>query len=396
MRRILVFTGTRAEYGLLRNLIRGLAQRAEVNILASGAHISGKYGKTISEIEKDGLVPVLTADIGLEDNTPVGICSSMGCALAAFGPLMQQFSPDILVLLGDRYEAFCAASAAAILRIPVAHLHGGEITEGAIDNSLRHAITKLSHLHFTSCAVHRNRVIQMGEEPDRVWDVGSPGIENLSLVPVHEEEAVREYLGLTQDAPYLLATWHPVTLEAGNAAEEAKIILEVAGAVKDLHIVFTGANADAGGDAVNEYLKKQASGNENIHFFMSLGAEHYINAARYSMGVIGNSSSGIVEIPGLGIPVLDIGNRQKGRDRPESVLHADLSKEKIAAGIRQLLSPEARDRARRMASALRRRNTSKEIADILLEIPLDGLISKSFYDFQSGSRLNKVGNADGR
>lgn len=379
-RRLMVFTGTRAEYGLLRNLIKNLAAQSDLGILASGAHLSDSYGKTIGEIEQDGFAPVWTVDMALADNSPVGVCASMGRGFASFAPVLRAFQPHVLILLGDRYEAFCAAAVASILRIPIAHLHGGEITEGAVDDCFRHAITKLSHLHFTSSPAHRNRVIQMGEQPEHVWDVGAPGVENTLLAPVYAESAVREYLRLAPGQPYLVATWHPETVEESDPVLALKVILEALSQRQELVTVFTGANADAGGERINSYLAREAAQNRKIRFFLSLGTQRYLNATRYSCGVIGNSSSGILEVPALGIPVLDIGKRQMGRECPRSVRHVPLSSPEIQEGLTSLLSPKTKEEALWLAKELKQRAPARDIAEILLNYPLEGLLRKKFHN----------------
>lgn len=375
-RRFLVFTGTRAEYGLLRNVIRLLAEKSDTSLLVSGAHLDEKYGRTLAEIEKDGFAPVIKAEINLRDNSPVGVCASMGTALGKFAAVMEGYRPDLLIVLGDRYEALCAATSAAMLRIPIAHIHGGEITEGAIDDSLRHAITKLSHLHFTACEKYRKRVIQLGEEPERVWDVGALGVENACLLPVYPEDMVRKYLKIPAEIPYIVATYHPVTLENGDPLAEIATLCEILAARKDLVTVFTGANADAGGDAINNFLIEHVKENKNSRFFMSLGAERYINAARYSRGVVGNSSSGVCEIPGLGVPSLDIGNRQKGRERPASVIHVAFLEPEIARGLEDMLASQKSDHEKMLSQP----NTAQNIVHTLLDYPLGNLSLKPFYD----------------
>lgn len=382
-RRILVFTGSRAEYGLLRNVIRLLSENehVELHLLVSGTHLSQKYGGTIREIQQDKFAPIHTVDMELDKNDPVGVCFSMGKALSGYADTMHQLSPDILLILGDRYETFCAAAAASILRIPIAHLFGGEATEGAVDDVLRHAMTKMSHLHFTACERYRHRVIQMGEAPDRVWCVGSLGVENVHLLPVLPEKDVRDYLNLPQDMPYIVATYHPVTLEREKAVHEVEMLLKVLSARPDIATVFTGSNADAGGQEINELLQKYVASHPNFRFFMSLGVERYINTVRYSKGVLGNSSSGVGEVPSLGVPVLDIGNRQKGRERADSVFHADLDEDKVSVALNTLLQPESQRLARYALNPLDKPHTAQRIADTVANFPLQGLLMKSFFEY---------------
>jgi len=385
-RRIVFFTGTRAEYGLMRGILTCLAKKeyVEAHILTSGTHLAAQYGATADEIAKDGLAPSHTVDIGLEDNSPTGICRSMGQALDGYGHILAVLDPALLVVLGDRYESFCAVAAASVLRLPVAHLYGGETTQGAIDEALRHAMTKMSHLHFTACERYRRRVVQMGEDPARVWCVGSTGVENVHRLPVFTEAEVRGYLGIPSETPYVIATYHPVTLEEGNAAEETGMIADALAAREGLYQIFTGANADAGGLAVNEYLRQRAENDPRLRFFLSLGTERYINAIRYSSGVVGNSSSGIGEVPSLEIPVLDIGDRQKGRERSAGVLHCPAAPHAVRNALDTLFSPEFREIARTAVNPLDKPGTSATIADIIADYPLEGILKKKFNDIDSG------------
>lgn len=385
-RRILVFTGSRAEYGLFRNVLRILAKNEQVDLflLVSGTHLSSQYGRTLEEIERDNFAPVYAVDIDLNRNDSVGVCHSMGKSLAGYADAMQKIAPHLLLVLGDRYETFCAAASASMLRIPIAHLFGGEVTAGAIDDVLRHAITKMSHLHFTACDRYRHRVIQMGESPERVWCVGSLGVENVHLLPVLSEDIVRSYLNISEDRPYIMATYHPVTLEREQAIQEVEMLLKILSAHTELTTVFTGANADAGGLEVNAFLQTYGNSHPNFRFFVSLGVERYINAVRYSKGVFGNSSSGIGEVPSLGVPVLDIGNRQKGRERAASVLHADLNEKEITAALDTMLELQSQQRARTTPNPLDKPHTAQNIADIVANYPLNGLLSKTFFECYSG------------
>lgn len=382
IRRITVFTGTRAEYGLLRRLIATLAddKSVDLSLLVSGTHLSEAYGGTMEEIKQDNFAPVYPVDIALTDNTPSGICHSMGLAVSGYARILETLSPDLLVVLGDRYESFCAVAAAAVLCCPVAHLGGGEISQGAIDELFRHAMTKMSHLHFVASETNRRRVIQMGEDPDRVWNVGSGGIENIRTLPILPEEEVRGYLDVPQGVPYILLTFHPATLVDGDPEEQLKMILEVLASQQDIVAVFTGANADSAGEAINHLLMEQAKNNQRVKFFMSLGVLKYLNAARYAVAVAGNSSSGLVEIPTLGTPVLDIGDRQKGRDRLAPVLHCDMTPSDLQEGFKKLLTPGVRPRAEDLNNPYDMPGTSDRIANVVATYPLDGILQKRFYD----------------
>lgn len=381
-RKIAVFTGTRAEYGLLRGVVSELTAREgiDLKLVVSGSHLGKEYGDTIGEIRADNLAQTEIIDIGLEDNSPQGIAAATGRGVTLYGNFLQSWQPDLLLILGDRYEAFAAAAAASLTRTPIAHLYGGEITEGAIDDSLRHAITKLSHLHFTSCDKYRQRVIQMGEVPDQVWTVGSLGVENTLKLPQPNAEETRAMLGLPENARYIIATWHPVTLGAGDGTHELRIILDALAQHSNLYCVFTGANADAGGRAINSLLQMEASRNDHLRYFASLGVKRYIQAVRGAVAVLGNSSSAIIELPGLGIPILDIGDRQKGRERPDGVCHCEADAASIAAGLRRIFSPEFANVAAMAKNPLHKPQTAKTIADTIAAFPLEKLQRKHFHD----------------
>ncbi len=381
-RRILIFTGTRAEYGLLRNVLRHLVKQdgIDAHLLVSGSHLSSVFGGTRDEIEKDGLAPVYAVDIGLGEDSPVSVCRSMGLAMERYGEALTRLRPDLLMVLGDRYEALCAVAAAAVLRVPVAHLYGGESTQGAVDEYFRHAMTKMSHLHFTSCEIYRRRIIRMGEEPDKVWNVGSLGVENARSLPELSEREVRTYLGVPADIPYVVATYHPATQEGEAPEAQLTQVLEALGAWPDLHVVFTGANADAGGARLNTLLSNWAEGNPCGHFFLSLGVERYLNAARYAVGVVGNSSSGVLEIPSLGVPVLDIGSRQEGRERSRAVLHCQPEREDMEKALERLFSPDAREAARREPNPYEQTGTARNIANIVSEFNVSDILKKKFFD----------------
>ncbi|MDM8214595.1 UDP-N-acetylglucosamine 2-epimerase [Desulfovibrio piger] len=381
-RRILFFTGTRAEYGLLKSVIRRVAERHDAcpELLVSGSHLSASFGSTIQEIEKDAPAPLHNVDICLNDDSPKGVCNSMGLALSRYGAALEDLHPDLLVVLGDRYEAFCAVAAAAVQRIPVAHLHGGETTQGAVDEYFRHAMTKMSHLHFASCEFYRQRIIRMGEAPERVWNVGALGVENIRTIPVLPEQDVRAFLGLPAGVPYIVGTYHPVTLHAHAPEDQLSRIFKSLESFPDLHVVFTGANADAGGSHINTLLSQWADSSARAHFFLSLGVERYLNAVRYAAGVIGNSSSGILEIPSLGIPVLDIGSRQQGRERSRAVIHCEPEEAELLQALRLLLSSETRERARQEPNPYDQPNTADIIAEKIASYDLQGILIKRFYD----------------
>ena len=376
---IAVFSGTRAEYGLLRPLLLKLKKKdCTLKIIASGTHLSEAHGHTLEEIRNDGFSPICV-DMQLGGDT--SLCRSMGLVLEGAGKVFEACPPDLLVVLGDRYETFCAVAAATIKGIPIAHIHGGETTIGAIDEAFRHSITKMSHLHFTSCEPYRQRVMQLGENPERVWNVGALGVENALTLHLPDEEALRRSVGLSP-GPYILCTFHPVTLEPGQETAQLQSLLNALDALPSYSIIFTGANADVGGNAINALLRAWASAQEGrVKLVSSLGVVRYLAAAKYAACVVGNSSSGILEVPSLGTPVLDIGNRQLGRIRSQAALSCEASEEAISAGLRMALSQEYRKKAQTALNPYQGENTSSRIVDILLHYPLQGILKKIFYDY---------------
>lgn len=371
--KICVFTGTRAEYGLLRPVVSKLRTcGTDVFWLVSGSHLSDSYGHTLHEIEVDALAPCVCADITLTDNSPAGVCDSMGRAMSMYGNILAEQQPDILLALGDRYEAFCAVAVAVVQHVPVAHLYGGETTLGAIDEFFRNAMTTMSQLHFTSCEAYRHKVIQLGAEPSKAWNVGSLGVENALHIPVLPVGEVRVYLGIPEGADWIIATWHPETMSENDPVDQVAILANALEALAPLHIVFTGANADTGGKAVNDWLLHWAEKSPRRHFFLSLGVERYLNAARYAKAVVGNSSSGIIEIPSLQVPVLDIGDRQKGRERSHAVMHAECRQDSIASTLELLLSQKTLDTALRETNPYDKPATAQAIANLVTRYVMEG------------------------
>lgn len=380
MRHVCIFTGTRAEYGLLRPVLYALRERCVLQLVASGTHVSRAHGYTLDEITTDGFTPDACVDLRLGKGATGDVCASMGHALAGIGATLERLAPDVLVVLGDRYEALAAAIAAQILGVPVAHIHGGERTEGAMDEAFRHAITKMAHLHFTACAVYRQRVIQLGENPERVWNVGALGVENVLSLPPLSEAAIRQHLRLALDQPYLLCTFHPVTLEAESGMAQLDALLEALDDLPQHAVIFTGANADPQGQRINARLADKAAQQEGrFRFFHSLGVERYISAARYAACVAGNSSSGVIEVPSLGTPVLDVGERQRGRERSSAVLWCPPDRDSILRALRLALTPEHARLAASAANPYYQPDTAATIVQHLLTEPLGGIRKKAFY-----------------
>lgn len=385
MRKICVVTGTRAEYGLLCRLM-GLIQESsdtQLQVIATNMHLSPKYGNTYQEIEKDGFtidckIPII--DENAEDNA-VTTVKSMATALSGFAEAYNTLKPDMVVVLGDRYEILAAATAALIERIPIAHLHGGEVTEGAYDDAIRHSITKMSHLHFTSTEEYRKRVIQLGEQPDRVFYVGAPGVENIKKFPLLSKEEVEESVNFKLDENTILVTYHPVTLGEHTAEKDIKEFMGALEERKNLRVFFTMPNSDTGSqsivDAINEFVANNA---DRAIAYKSLGIKRYLSVMKYAGAVVGNSSSGLLEVPSFGIPTLNIGDRQKGRMAADSVYNCETDKESILEGLDVIMSPAFKKKAAETHNPYEKDNTSEEIYKVISTYPLEELKQKHFYD----------------
>lgn len=383
MRKICIFTSTRAEWGLLRGvaeLIRD-ADSLQLQLLASGSHLTEQHGMTVREIEADGFVVNARVDILKFDDSPVGICKTMGLALSGYGEALEQLSPDILVLLGDRYESFCAAAVAQILRIPVAHIHGGETTEGAVDEAFRHSITKMAQLHFASCEEYRNRIIQLGEDPDRVFNVGALGLENIRKISLMDREELEASTGFLLDAPFFLITFHPVTLEKATAGTQFDELLAALEQFTEHKVLFTKANADTDGQVINEKIDAYAAVHpKRCLAVASLGLRRYLSAMKICDAVVGNSSSGILETPAFGVPTVNIGDRQKGRIRTPSIIDCEPDCGSIISAIQKALNPQFRAGLENLKHPCEKENTACSIVNILETTRLDDLLKKSFYD----------------
>jgi GDP/UDP-N,N'-diacetylbacillosamine 2-epimerase (hydrolysing) len=323
MTKICIVTATRAEYGLLRPLMLAFAdyEGVDLRIVVTGAHLCREFGYTYQEIEDDGFVIDEKIDMLLSADSPSGISKSMGLALMGFSDYFKRVQPELLIILGDRYESLSVAIAAMNEHIPIAHLYGGETTEGAIDEGIRHAITKLSLLHFTSAEVYRKRVIQMGESPDRVFNVGALGIENILKEPLYTRDQLSHNLNFDLSKPFALVTFHPVTLELNTSEEQVTELLRAIDEISDMNFIFTKANADANGQVINEMIEAFCLVREHAVVYSSLGLKRYLSALKYCEVVVGNSSSGLIEAPSFKVPTVNIGDRQKGRLQSESVLN---------------------------------------------------------------------------
>lgn len=385
---ISVLTATRAEYGLLKPIIKKLQSVAafDVRLVATGAHLSPAFGLTYKEIERDGIEIDAKLEILLGSDTPSATSKAMGLAMISFADYFDTLRPDMLVVLGDRYETLAVCCAAMNQRIPIAHLYGGETTQGAVDEAIRHAITKLSYLHFTSTEEYRRRVIQLGEQPDRVFSVGAIGIENIlneSYMSKAELEAVIDF---KLDKPYAMVTFHPVTLEANKALEQIKALLAVVKKQKNMRFIFTKANADENGLVINRTIERFVKDNDHAVVFSSLGVKKYLSALKYCTMVIGNSSSGLIEAPSFGIPTVNIGDRQKGRLQATSVINCGTSAQEIEKAILRALSDEVRNEAKYTVNPYGDGKTSSKIIETIENCLMNDEIQimKKFFDCMEG------------
>jgi GDP/UDP-N,N'-diacetylbacillosamine 2-epimerase (hydrolysing) len=383
---ISILTATRAEYGLLKPLINRLnnVDEFEVRVVVTGAHLSPEFDLTYKEIEKDGIVVDEKIEMLLSADTTTSISKSMGLAMISFADYFERVQPDLLVVLGDRYETLAVCTVAMNQRIPVAHLYGGETTEGAIDESIRHAITKMSYLHFTSTSVYKNRVIQLGEQPERVFDVGALGVENIVTQQLLSKKELEESLNFKLTRPYALVTFHPVTLENNQSEEQFQELLNVVSNHKDIDFIFTKANADANGRIINNMIDSYISENSNAVAYTSLGMIRYLSALKYCNFVIGNSSSGLLEAPSFRIPTINIGDRQKGRIHPTSVINCEPTKNSIESAINLALSEKFIQLASEIENPYGNGQTSEKIVDVIKEFILTNKIDlkKKFFDLE--------------
>ena len=315
MRKICIITGTRADYGLLRWVIQGIKDDPELTlqIIATGMHLSPEFGLTYQAIEQDGFQIDRKVEMLTSSDTAVGIAKSMGLGLIGFADALHELQPDLIVVLGDRFEIFAAVSAALVARIPVAHLHGGEATEGLIDEAIRHAITKMSHLHFVATEAYRQRVIQLGEQPDHVFLVGGLGIDNIKRLPLLDRATLEASLDFKLGYKNLLITFHPVTLETATAASQMEELLAALAELKDTQLIFTLPNADTDGRALIKMVEQFVVQHPNARAYTSLGQLRYLSCIAQVDGVVGNSSSGLAEVPSFKKGTINIGDRQRGR-----------------------------------------------------------------------------------
>ncbi len=384
-KKICVVTGGRAEYGLLYPLLQKIKAKKsfDLSVVATGMHLEKAFGLTYREIEKDGFKIREKVSLRLVDDSPAGILRSMGLALAGFGEALKRIKPDLVLVLGDRFEIFCAATAAHVSRIPLVHIHGGESTEGAFDDAFRHAITKMSIIHFTSAKKYRNRVIQLGEDPRRVFNVGALGLDNIKQLPLLDKKKVEDKFRFKFKKHNLLVTYHPVTLENDRQGKGFAELLKVLDRRPDTLLIFTKANADTNGRVINRMIDDYVNRNaDKAVAFAALGRVGYLSTMKYVEAVVGNSSSGIIEASSFKIGTINIGDRQKGRIQADSVINCGTTAAEITDAFRKLYSPEFQKKLNAVRSPYGDGKTADRMVQVLESIPLKGLLKKSFHDLR--------------
>ena len=383
MRKICVITGTRAEYGLLYWLMKEIQQELslELQLVVTGMHLSPEFGLTWKQIEADGFSISRKVEMLLSSDTPVGLSKAMGLGMIGFADLFEELKPDVVLVLGDRFEIFAAVSAAMIACIPIAHLHGGEATEGVIDEPIRHSITKMSHLHFTAAEEYKNRVIQMGEQPDRVFNYGGMGVDVIRKIKLLSREEFEKSIEFKLAKRNLLVTFHPVTLENNTAAEQFQNLLTALDELEDTNIILTKPNADTDGRIIIKMIDDYASANSHKAIsFVSMGQLRYLSALQYIDGVVGNSSSGLAEAPSFKIGTLDIGDRQKGRIKSSSVIDCEPTLDSIRNGVRMLYSKEFQENLPQAKKPYGEGGASRKIMETLRDFDLTNILKKEFHN----------------
>jgi GDP/UDP-N,N'-diacetylbacillosamine 2-epimerase (hydrolysing) len=386
-RKICVITGTRAEYGLLRWVMQGIKDDPELTlqVIATGMHLSPEFGLTYQAIERDGFQIDRKVEMLTSSDTATGIAKSMGLGMIGFADALHTLQPDLIVVLGDRFEIFSAVSAALVACIPVAHMHGGETTEGAFDEAIRHAITKMSQLHFVAAEIYRQRVIQLGEQPSRVFLVGGLGIDNIRNLQLLTRPALEASLDFKLGNKSLLITFHPVTLEASSSTNQMQELLAVLDKLEDTQLIFTLPNADTNSRKLIEMVHHFVNNHSQSRAFTSLGQLRYLSLIAQVDGVLGNSSSGLTEVPSFKKGTINIGDRQSGRLQADSVINCEPTQTSIARALTRLYSPDFQKSLAKIVNPYGEGGASVKVVNILKNHPLDDVVKKHFYDLPISS-----------
>ncbi len=383
IRKIAIVTGSRAEYGLLYWLMKEIVAdpELELQIIVTGTHLSPEFGFSYKRIEEDGFIINEKLEILLSSDTATGMAKSLGLGIIGFADAFQRLQPDMLVILGDRYEIMAAALDAMMLCIPIAHISGGESTEGVVDEAIRHSITKMAQLHFVAAEIYRKRVIQLGEEPDRVFNYGDPGLDNIQKIQLLSRDELEKQINFKFGELNFLVAYHPVTLEANSMEDQTRELLAALDSYPEAHIIMTGSNADTGGRTISHLMEEYARDRgDRVFFTSSLGQLRYLTAMKHCQILIGNSSSGIVEAPALKTASINIGDRQKGRLKAYSIIDCQETRRHITNAIDKALSAEFQEQLAGVQSLYGDCNASVRIKEELKHVNLSGILRKKFYD----------------
>ena len=382
MKKICVLTGGRPDYGLLREAMFRIVESDELQLqlIATGMHLSAEFGDTKDQILEDGFCLDWEVESVLGSDTPSGVTKSIGLGIIGFSDAIRTLQPDCVLVLGDRYEIFSGVVASMVAGVPVAHIHGGEITQGAIDENIRHAITKMSHLHFVATEVYRNRVIQLGEQPDRVYTVGALGIDGITRLKLLDWQGLTAQLGLQDCKKNVLVTFHPETIKYGVSVIHFEEVLGALNELENTQIIFSLPNSDAEGRSLQKKIREFAKLKKNVKVFASLGQLYYLSCLKHVDCVIGNSSSGLIEAPSLRTPTINVGDRQMGRVKADSVLDCAPQKDAIQEAIRSVYSSKMRQILRDVNNPYGQGGASSAIVEILEREPLENLLRKPFFD----------------
>jgi GDP/UDP-N,N'-diacetylbacillosamine 2-epimerase (hydrolysing) len=382
MKKICVVTGSRAEYGLLRWVMEGISKSSELDLqlVVTGMHLSPEFGMTVDAILQDGFTIDRKVEMLLSSDSDVGVAKSMGLGILGFADVWAQLKPDLIVVLGDRYEIFAAAASAMVARIPIAHLHGGESTEGAFDEAIRHSITKMSHLHFVATEEYRQRVVQLGEQPTHVFNVGGLGIDSIRRLKLLARDELEEALGFQFSKRNLLVTFHPVTLEEDTGARQMDDLLSALAELADTGLIFTLPNADPAGRIFIEKIRRFCAKRPNARSFSSLGQLYYLSCVQYVDGVVGNSSSGLAEVPTFKKGTIDIGDRQRGRMKATSVISCEPKLESIRRALKRLFSLDFQATLTEVKNPYGNGGASESIVQLIESQNFGGLLKKRFYE----------------
>ncbi len=384
MRKICVITGNRSDYGILRELLKNIQNSDDLilKLIVTGSHLSPSYGYTIREIEEDGLKIHKRIEILLSSDTSIGMSKAMGLSLISFSEAFEEIKPDIILILGDRFEIFSAAISALNASIPIAHIHGGELSFGSIDDSIRHSITKISHLHFVSTSKYKNRILQLGERENRVFNVGALALDNIKKISKISKSELENYFSFKFQKKNLIATFHPTTITNTKVEFELNELFSAIKFFSDIQFIFTMPSPDKKGKFIWQKIKDFCEEFDNCIYIKSFGQKRYFSALNYVDGVIGNSSSGIIEVPSFGKGSINIGERQEGRVQAKSVINVECESNSIKKGIKKLYESKFKLTLKNTKNPYEKVDTVKNIISVLKTVELENILKKKFNDIK--------------